>query len=63
MLRAFGYDYVPGMLAGSLALQEAPRAHRLEIGYFATGSVRHGLSQGTRLTMSEGLTSQQSRRP
>jgi len=28
----------------------------LEIGYFATDSVRHGLSQGTRTTMAEGLT-------
>lgn len=56
MLPAFGYDYVPGILAGGLAMKEAPRANRLEIGYFATGSVRHGLSQGTRTTMAEGLT-------
>ena len=56
MLPAFGYDYVPGILASGLALEEAPHADRLEIGYFATGSVRHGLSQGTRTTMAEGLT-------
>lgn len=55
MLPAFGYDYVPGMLAGSLALRDSPHSERLEIGYFATGSVRHGLSHGTRTTMAEGL--------
>lgn len=58
MLPAFGYDYVPGILAGALALGEAPPASatRLEIGYFATGSLRKGLSQGTRSTMADGLT-------
>ncbi|MEU6698036.1 saccharopine dehydrogenase NADP-binding domain-containing protein [Pseudonocardia sp. NPDC046786] len=56
MLPAFGYDYVPGTLAGALALAEAPTAQRLEIGYFATGSLRNGLSHGTRTTMADGLT-------
>lgn len=38
LLTAFGYDWVPGNLAGALALREAgPRASRLEIGYFAPG--------------------------
>ncbi|MFE7616529.1 saccharopine dehydrogenase NADP-binding domain-containing protein [Streptomyces sp. NPDC057496] len=36
---AFGYDYVPGNLAGALALAEAgERARRVEIGYFLTRS-------------------------
>jgi len=34
---AFGYDYVPGNLAGALALTRAgERARRIEIGYFLT---------------------------
>ena len=34
---AFGYDYVPGNLAGALALTSAgDRATRMEIGYFLT---------------------------
>lgn len=56
MVPAFGYDYVPGIVAGALALAEAPQATGLEIGYFATGSLWKGLSQGTRATMADGLT-------
>jgi len=56
MLPAFGYDYVPGILAGALALGDAPGATRVEIGYFATGPLWKGLSQGTRSTMADGLT-------
>ena len=38
---AFGYDYVPGNLAGALALTRAgERARRIEIGYFLTRSGR-----------------------
>jgi hypothetical protein len=38
---AFGYDYVPGNLAGALALMRAgERARRIEIGYFLTRSGR-----------------------
>lgn len=38
MLTAFGYDYVPGNLAGGLALREAgERAARVDVGYFLTG--------------------------
>lgn len=47
MLTAFGYDWVPGNLAGALALREAgPRAVRVDTGYFASGSA--GMSGGTR---------------
>lgn len=53
---AFGYDYVPGILAGTLAVRAGGSAARaIDIGYFAIGSLRNGLSQGTRKTMAEGL--------
>lgn len=49
LLTAFGHDYVPGNLAGALALQEAgANAVRLDIGYFARGNMRRGSSAGTR---------------
>lgn len=38
MLTAFGYDYVPGNLAGALALRDAgERVARVDIGYFVSG--------------------------
>jgi short subunit dehydrogenase-like uncharacterized protein len=46
MLTAFGYDWVPGNLAGGLALQRAgDDAVRVDIGYFITGKA--GMSGGT----------------
>lgn len=50
LLTAMGYDWVPGNLAGALALAEAgPDARRVEIGYFALGaSAGSGMSGGTR---------------
>ncbi|MFF0384367.1 saccharopine dehydrogenase family protein [Streptomyces sp. NPDC004286] len=57
MLPAFGYDYVPGILAGTLAVRRAGDAVRaLDIGYFATGPLWRGTSHGTRTTMRDGLT-------
>ncbi len=49
LLTAFGYDYVPGNLAGALALAEAgPAAARVDVGYFVTGQAGAGaLSTGT----------------
>lgn len=39
LLTAFGYDYVPGNLAGALALREAgERAVGVDIGYFVAGA-------------------------
>jgi short subunit dehydrogenase-like uncharacterized protein len=39
LLTAFGYDWVPGNLAGALALRDAgDDAVRVDIGYFATGA-------------------------
>jgi hypothetical protein len=41
LVPAFGYDFVPGNLAGALALAEAAgRATRVTIGYFVTGLER-----------------------
>jgi short subunit dehydrogenase-like uncharacterized protein len=53
LITAFGYDWVPGNLAGALALREAgDAAARIEIGYFAPGSSpATSLSPGTRATM------------
>jgi short subunit dehydrogenase-like uncharacterized protein len=49
LLTAFGYDWVPGNLAGALALRDAgPSATRVEIGYFAPGGGAGSLSTGTR---------------
>ena len=46
LLPAMGYDYVPGALAGALALEEAGEAAvRVDVGYFAFGA---GISAGTR---------------
>ncbi|MFI1659960.1 aldehyde dehydrogenase family protein [Streptomyces sp. NPDC020472] len=57
MVPAFGYDYVPGVLAAALALQKAGEAARsIDIGYFATGPLWRGISQGTRTTMRDGMT-------
>jgi short subunit dehydrogenase-like uncharacterized protein len=48
LLTAFGYDYVPGNLAGALALQAAgPVATRVRVGYFIGGDIRRGTSAGT----------------
>ena len=50
LLPAFAYDYVPGNLAGALAIDRADHlgrpAVRLEIGYFVRGGL--GMSSGTR---------------
>jgi short subunit dehydrogenase-like uncharacterized protein len=52
MLTAFGYDWVPGNLAGGLALQEAGReAVRVDVGYFMSGGGREGMSGGTRASL------------
>lgn len=41
LVPAFGYDYVPGNLAGALALERAgERARQVEVGYFLTRSGR-----------------------
>src|SRR3954452_17513297 len=48
VLTAMGYDWVPGNLAGGLALSEAGEAAtKLDIGYFFLGNMRGGASGGT----------------
>jgi short subunit dehydrogenase-like uncharacterized protein len=48
LVTAFGYDWVPGNLAGALALRKAGEgATRVDIGYFTTGGLG-GMSGGTR---------------
>ncbi len=49
LLTAMGFDFVPGNLAGALALREGGSdVRRLEIGYFTNGISADGLSGGTR---------------
>ena len=50
LLTAMGYDWVPGNLAGALALRDAgPDATRVDIGYFMSGSASaDAMSGGTR---------------
>lgn len=53
LLPALAYDYVPGNLAGALAIHRSREAGaepaRIEIGYFVTGGM--GMSSGTRASM------------
>ncbi|MFC8922009.1 saccharopine dehydrogenase family protein [Cellulosimicrobium sp. NPDC057127] len=54
LLTAFGYDWVPGNVAGTLALREAgDAATRLSVGYFGSGGV--SASAGTRTTAASAL--------
>jgi short subunit dehydrogenase-like uncharacterized protein len=57
LLTAFGYDWVPGNLAGALALRAAgPRTAGVRIGYFLTGSGDlGGMSGGTRASLAGAL--------
>lgn len=52
LLPAFGHDYVPGVLAGALALAEAgERAHRLDVGYTVDGTRGQAFSRGTLVSL------------
>lgn len=57
LLTALGYDWVPGNLAGGLALRDAGEAARaVRIGYFITGDVgAGGISGGTRASAAGAL--------
>jgi short subunit dehydrogenase-like uncharacterized protein len=56
MLTAMGYDWVPGNLAGALALERAGElATRVDVGYFITGSGA-SMSGGTRASMIGAIT-------
>ena len=57
LLTAMGYDWVPGNLAGALALERAgDAAVRVDTGYFITGSAAGGMSGGTRASTAASLT-------
>jgi short subunit dehydrogenase-like uncharacterized protein len=57
LIPAFGYDYVPGNLAGALALREAgSAAARLDIGYFVTGQATGAWSGGTLASLAGAMT-------
>lgn len=60
LLTAFGNDYVPGNLAGALALKQAgPGVHRVETGYFITRSGRGQVfSRGTLASLAGVATEQ-----
>jgi short subunit dehydrogenase-like uncharacterized protein len=60
LLTAMGYDYVPGNLAGALALREAgPKATGVDVGYFAVGPMSvGGVSGGTRASLTGVLLEQ-----
>src|SRR5436190_9959898 len=56
LLTACGYDYVPGNLAGALALREAGEAAtRVEVAYFTTGPVSRGAMSGGTAASAAGL--------
>jgi short subunit dehydrogenase-like uncharacterized protein len=56
LLTAFGYDYVPGNLAGALALREAgERGVSVDVGYFVSGGASQA-SGGTRASAVGMLT-------
>jgi short subunit dehydrogenase-like uncharacterized protein len=56
LLTAFGYDYVPGNLAGGLALREAgAAAARIDIGYFVTGPAMGAWSGGTLVSLAGAM--------
>jgi len=57
LLTAMGYDYVPGNLAGALALRDAgARATRVDVGYFVAGDGAGQFSGGTRASAAGMLT-------
>ena len=57
LLTAMGYDYVPGNLAGALALRDAGRhAVRVDVAYFASIATAGQLSGGTRASAAAMLT-------
>ena len=56
LVTAFGYDWVPGNLAGALALEAGGAAvSRLDVGYFVTGSAGLGSLSGGTLASAAGV--------
>jgi short subunit dehydrogenase-like uncharacterized protein len=58
LVTAFGYDWVPGNLAGTLALRDAgPAATSVQIGYFNPGTGTGSMSGGTRASSASVMLS------
>lgn len=56
LVPAFGYDWVPGNLAGALALRDGgPAVRRLDVGYFVTGTSGPGALSGGTLASAVGV--------
>ncbi len=52
LMTAMGYDFVPGALAGALALEQAGEAAvRVDVGYYALGMTAQSGSAGTRASL------------
>src|SRR5215210_1816985 len=52
LMTAMGFDFVPGALAGALALQEGgAEAVRVDVGYYSLGAGAGAASKGTRRSM------------
>ncbi len=52
LMTAMGFDFVPGALAGALALREAGRgATRVDVGYYSLGAGADSASAGTRASL------------
>jgi short subunit dehydrogenase-like uncharacterized protein len=52
LMTAMGYDFVPGALAGALALEDAGEAAvRVDVGYYALGMTAQSGSAGTRASL------------
>jgi short subunit dehydrogenase-like uncharacterized protein len=61
LVPAFGHDYVPGNLAGALALQRAEaRVHRLEVAYLISGRGRTQVISRGSFRSAIGLLTEQS---
>src|SRR6185295_8422484 len=58
LVTAFGYDWVPGNLAGALALRDAgDAATSVQIGYFNPGTGAGSMSGGTRASAASVMLS------
>jgi Saccharopine dehydrogenase NADP binding domain len=52
LMPAMGYDFVPGALAGALALEQAgSAASRVDVGYFMLGAGPNAMSRGTKASL------------
>jgi short subunit dehydrogenase-like uncharacterized protein len=52
LLTAMGFDFVPGTLAGALALEQAgPEAVRVDVGYYSLGGGMDSASAGTKQSL------------